>query len=95
MAKERKLTVFSPAPYRRWDIYHRILWFFRSINCAWQHATKDYCYRDLWSMDYFYSQFLVVDEDRNPPKDLLLRDALEDKISYLINNPEQLEKEIN
>ena len=64
-----KLSVFSPAPYGKWDIFHRILWFFRSINCAWQRAIKGYCYRDLWSMDYFYSQ-LFVDSMREFKKNL-------------------------
>jgi hypothetical protein len=59
MKKERKLSVFSPAPYRKRDIFHRILWFFGSINCAWQRAIKGYCYRDLWSMDWFYTQLFI------------------------------------
>ena len=69
MSKKRKLSVFSPAPYRKWDIFHRILWFFRSINCVWERAIKGYCYRDLWSMDYFYSQ-LFVDSMREFKKNL-------------------------
>ena len=69
MRKENKLTVFSRAPYGRRDISHRVLWFFKSINCAWQRATKGYCYRDLWSMDYFYSQ-LFVDSMREFKKNL-------------------------
>lgn len=69
MRKENKLTVFSRAPYGRRDIFHRVLWFFKSINCAWQRATKGYCYRDLWSMDYFYSQ-LFVDSMREFKKNL-------------------------
>ena len=69
MGEKRKLTVFSRAPYGRWDIYHHVLWFFRSLYCAWQRATKGYCYRDLWSMDYFYSQ-LFVDSMREFKKNL-------------------------
>ena len=57
--KEKNLTVFSPAPYGRWYIFHRVIWFFRCIDCAWQRATKGYCYRDLWSMDTFYVQLFV------------------------------------
>jgi hypothetical protein len=69
MKKERKLSVFSPAPYRKWDIFHRILWFFGSINCAWQRAIKGYCYRDLWRMDWFYTQ-LFIDSIREFKKNL-------------------------
>lgn len=69
MAKKRKLTVFSRAPYGRRDIFHRVLWFFRSINCAWQRATKGYCYRDLWDMDRFYTQ-LFIDSIREFKKNL-------------------------
>lgn len=50
------LTVFKKAPYRWYEIFHRVRWFFRSINCAWERATKGYCYRDLWSMDIFYGK---------------------------------------
>ena len=57
--KERKLTVFSESPYLRWDIYHRVLWFFKSIKCAWQRATKGYCYRDTWDLDCFYTQLFI------------------------------------
>ena len=69
MKKERKLTVFSRAPYGRWDIYHHVLWFFRSLYCAWERATKGYCYRDLWSLNWFYTQ-LFIDSIREFKKDL-------------------------
>ena len=69
MGKKRKLTVFSRAPYGRRDIFHRVLWFFKSINCAWQRATKGYCYRDLWSLDWFYTQ-LFIDSIREFKKGL-------------------------
>jgi hypothetical protein len=31
-------------------IMHKI----RDIHCAWQRATKGYCYRDIWSIDYWF-----------------------------------------
>jgi hypothetical protein len=69
MGKKRKLTVFSRAPYGRWDIYHHVLWFFRSLYCAWERATKGYCYRDLWSLNWFYTQ-LFIDSIREFKKGL-------------------------
>lgn len=50
------LSVFSKAPYGKRYIFKRIMWFFRSLSCAWQRATKGYCYRDLWSLDSFYTK---------------------------------------
>lgn len=28
---------------------------FDKLKCAWQRATKGYCYRDLWALDDFYN----------------------------------------
>lgn len=64
-----KLNVFGPAPYSKWNIWGRTKWFFSSIGCAWQRATKGYCYRDLWSLDYYYS-WLFVNSLRDFKKNL-------------------------
>ena len=52
------LSVFEKAPYRWYEVFNRVRWFFRSINCAWERATKGYCYRDLWDLDTFYAKLL-------------------------------------
>lgn len=54
-----KLSVFTPAPYGKWQIHKKIIWFFRSLKCAWQRATKGYCYRDTWDLDHFYTQLFI------------------------------------
>lgn len=54
-----KLSVFTPAPYGKWQIHKKIIWFFRSLKCAWQRATKGYCYRDIWDLDHFYTQLFI------------------------------------
>lgn len=54
-----KLSVFTPAPYGKWQIHKKIIWFFRSLKCAWQRATKGYCYRDTWDLNHFYTQLFI------------------------------------
>ncbi len=45
-----------------------IMHFFRDIHCAWQRATKGYCYRDLWNIDDWFLQIMpqmLVEHNKN------------------------------
>jgi hypothetical protein len=52
------MKIFTPLSYRKsYYLTHPLrliseIW--SDIQCAWQRATKGYCYRDLWSIDYWF-----------------------------------------
>lgn len=60
-------SVFTKS-YEHWyRIDRKFLHFFRSIKCAWQRATKGYCYRDIWGLDYWFMYIFpnMLQEFRN------------------------------
>lgn len=63
--------------------YEVILHFCRDIHCAWQRATKGYCYRDLWNIDLWFIDVF--------PR--MLKDFKDTSISYPITmkSPEEWE----
>lgn len=48
------LNVFEKAPYRWWQIWKIIKFYFGTLKCAWQRMTKGYCYRDVYDLSEFY-----------------------------------------
>lgn len=42
-------------PYEAWyRLDKKFIHHCRDIQCAWQRATKGYCYRDLWNIDFWF-----------------------------------------
>lgn len=67
------MGIFTKHPYRiKYYLKHPIDFFshyFRDIQCAYQRATKGYCYRDLWSIDvWFLNLFPKMLEEFNQIK---------------------------
>lgn len=52
------MSIFTK-PHEKWYNVHKIiLHYCRDIECAWQRASKGYCFRDLWSInDWFIDVF--------------------------------------
>jgi hypothetical protein len=48
------LNIFEKAPYRWWQIWEIIKFYFGTLKCAWQRMTKGYCYRDVYDLSEFY-----------------------------------------
>lgn len=48
------LNVFEKAPYRWWQIWKIIKFYFGTLKCAWQRMTNGYCYRDVYDLSEFY-----------------------------------------
>lgn len=48
------LNIFEKAPYRWWQIWKIIKFYFGTLKCAWQRMTKGYCYRDVYDLSEFY-----------------------------------------
>ena len=48
------LNIFERAPYRWWQIWKIIKFYFGTLKCAWQRMTKGYCYRDVYDLSEFY-----------------------------------------
>ena len=48
------LNIFERAPYRWWQIWEIIKFYFGTLKCAWQRMTKGYCYRDVYDLSEFY-----------------------------------------
>lgn len=52
------MAIFTPTGYcLKYNLTHPhkvIMHHIRDIHCAWQRATKGYCYRDLWDIDYWF-----------------------------------------
>lgn len=62
------MAIFTPTGYRfKYNLTHPhkvIMHLLRDIHCAWQRATKGYCYRDIWNIDnWFFELFPVMLED--------------------------------
>lgn len=56
---KNSLSVFNKAPYPWYRVIKRIKYHCGTLKCAWQRATRGYSYRDLWSLDTFYSWLFV------------------------------------
>jgi len=56
------MAIFTPTGYRlRYNLTHPhkvIMHHIRDIHCAWQRATKGYCYRDIWSIDNWFLELI-------------------------------------
>ena len=48
------LNIFEKTPYRWWQIWKIIKFYFGTLKCAWQRMTKGYCYRDVYDLSEFY-----------------------------------------
>lgn len=47
------VNLFQKAPYHWWQIFKIIRYYFETLQCIWQRATKGYCFRDIWDLDEY------------------------------------------
>ena len=64
------MKIFTHHPYRKkYYLTHPIDFFahyWRDLKCAYERATKGYCFRDLWSIDdWFLNVFPIMLQDFN------------------------------
>lgn len=64
------MKIFTHHPYRKkYYLTHPIDFFahyWRDLKCAYERATKGYCFRDLWSIDdWFLNVFPMMLQDFN------------------------------